>query len=332
MIERFYRNAFAPTSHARIDSLTRLAGDASTREYFRVISGPTSVIVCRDPLLKGTSLDVYPYYIVYSLFRKYEIPVPAARHFDTENGLILLDDAGDAMLEETVSRSAPDTTRARYEKLIDIMVRLQSIPDDESIPFSLSFNSEKLMFEFTYFIEHALAGFFGASLSPAVRGELEREFIAISTALQRPDDFVLNHRDFHSRNVMVNGDDLFIIDFQDARLGLPQYDLVSLIRDSYVRLDEELFRNLIRRHYHSARDDGIHTMGWDEYQYRFDLSGFQRNVKALGTFGYQITRLGREVYRRYIRRTLDYLPEYAERNETVRRAAEIIIDMAGESS
>ena len=332
IIERFFLNAMAPEAHARIDTLAKLAGDVSTREYFRVTSGSSSFVICRDPALKGASLEFYPYYIVYNLFRRHRIPLPEARSFDSANGLILLDDAGDIMLEETVPLSAADITRVRYEKLIDIMVRIQSIPDDGSIPFSLSFDTEKLMFEFNFFIEHALLGLFGASLSPAVRGELEHVFLTVSTLLQRPENFVLNHRDFHCRNVMVKGDELFIIDFQDARLGLPHYDLVSLLRDSYIGLDEEMFQHLRDLYYHSARDAGIHSMGRDEFQHYFDLSAFQRNVKALGTFGYQFTRLGRDTYLRYVRRTLEYLPGYALHNETVRRAAEIILDLAGDAS
>ncbi len=332
IIERFFNDAMAPESHARIDTLAKLAGDASTREYYRIMSGTSSHVVCRDPALKGASLERYPYFIVYTLFRKHHIPLPAALRFDPVNGLILLDDAGDVMLEETVPLSAPDITRARYEALLDIMVRIQSIPDDGSLPFTLSFDTEKLMFEFNFFIEHALPGLFGASLSPAVRDELEHEFLIVSALLQHPGDFVLNHRDYHSRNVMVKGEDLLVIDFQDARRGLPHYDLVSLLRDSYISLDEETLLHLRNRYYYSARDAGIHSMGRDEFQHYFDLSAFQRNVKALGTFGYQFSRLGRDTYLRYVRRTLEYLPGYARRNETVRRAAEIILDLAGAAS
>ena len=97
---------------------------------------------------------------------------------------------------------------------------------------------------------------------------------------------MLCHRDYHSRNLMLHDGSLYIIDFQDARMGPDTYDLVSLLRDSYVDIADRELDELIayflalKRRRHAGRRR-------DEFRRRFDLMALQRNLKALGTFGYQ---------------------------------------------
>jgi hypothetical protein len=114
---------------------------------------------------------------------------------------------------------------------------------------------------------------------------------------------VLCHRDYHSRNLMLHESQLYIIDFQDARLGPDTYDIVSLLRDSYVDLTEQTVDELIA--YFLALK-GL-TGSEREFRRRFDVMALQRNLKALGTFGYQTTARRNPVYIQYIPRTLRYV-------------------------
>ena len=118
---------------------------------------------------------------------------------------------------------------------------------------------------------------------------------------------VLCHRDYHSRNLMLCNGDLYIIDFQDARMGPDTYDLVSLLRDSYVDLPQQTVDELIA--YFLAVKSGVSVESdeADEYRRRFDVMALQRNLKALGTFGYQTTARRNPVYIQYIPRTLKYV-------------------------
>jgi len=116
---------------------------------------------------------------------------------------------------------------------------------------------------------------------------------------------VLCHRDYHSRNLMLHDGRLCIIDFQDARLGPDTYDLVSLLRDSYLDLPEQVVEELIA--YFLAL--GGRTADHAEFRRRFDLMALQRNLKALGTFGYQTIARRNPVYIQYIPRTLQYARE-----------------------
>jgi aminoglycoside/choline kinase family phosphotransferase len=102
----------------------------------------------------------------------------------------------------------------------------------------------------------------------------------------------------------VHGGGLYVIDFQDARLGPDTYDLVSLLRDSYVELDEAFVDETIR--YFAARK-GQASEQLPEFRRRFDLMAVQRNLKALGTFGFQASARGNTAYVQYVARTLQHV-------------------------
>ncbi len=119
---------------------------------------------------------------------------------------------------------------------------------------------------------------------------------------------MLCHRDYHSRNLMLHEGSLYIIDFQDARMGPDTYDLASLLRDSYVDLTAAQVDELIA-FFLAVKGTPAGTSRGDEAEFRrrFDLMALQRNLKALGTFGYQTTTRNNAVYIQYIPRTLNYV-------------------------
>ncbi len=315
-------------AYAAID---KLAGDASTREYYRIHSGNGTRILCSDSAFVGIPVESYPYYIVYRLFLEQGIPVPRVYDFDGGSGLLLIEDMGDTLVESHLKGISSDEIKQLYSRLIDILISIQSIEKNpDLIPFRLSFDPEKLMFEFDFFIGHSLCGYFGVPTDASEINTLRREFRAIAEILYEPGMFVLTHRDYHSRNIMITGGDPFIIDFQDARMGLPQYDLVSLLRDSYVRLDNEMFAYLKEYYFRRSIEAGIHRMSRDEFDYYFDIMAFQRNVKALGTFGYQVRVLGKAYFEKYIATTAGYLDDYVGRRDELKLCGALLAGFLGE--
>jgi hypothetical protein len=111
---------------------------------------------------------------------------------------------------------------------------------------------------------------------------------------------VLCHRDYHSRNLMLHQGALHWIDFQDARMGPATYDLASLLRDSYVDVPEPLVADLAEE----FRQKALPGEPREVFLRRFGLMSVQRNLKALGTFGYMASVRGNPVYLPYIPRTL----------------------------
>jgi aminoglycoside/choline kinase family phosphotransferase len=301
-----------------------LAGDASTRTYYRVDTGKKTWILCHDGSYTPLTEKNHQYLIIHALFKENGIPVPEISATDPEQGLLLLEDLGDILIQHLVPGLPPGEKREIYEKTIDCLIQVQGIKGKEDPPFGRAFDTEKLMYEFEFFVTHTLLGLMGLDLSGPLRKELLARFKKISDTLNRPEYFVLNHRDFHSRNIMYHKEGLYFIDFQDARMGLPQYDLVSLLRDSYIVLDTPEVDRLKEYYYEKSRSAGIQQMGRDEFEFLFDLSAFQRNVKAMGSFGFHAHANGKEFYAGFIPPTLKYLEETVDRREELRAAGGIL--------
>jgi aminoglycoside/choline kinase family phosphotransferase len=318
-VRRFIVNAIGG-----YDEITPLEGDASVREYHRIRFENKSYILCYDEALRAIPVNEYPFYIVYHLFHQEGIPVPRIYALDDE-GFLIVQDVGDDLLEHLFDRISGERKEELYRDLIEIIVRIQMIEGDPgAIPFTLRFDVEKLMYEFDFFIQHALLSYFQSNIGDGDLQRLRGEFERIAVLLDQPEYFVLNHRDFHSRNIMLYEGKPYIIDYQDARMGLVQYDLVSLLRDSYVVLDAALVQRLKQLHHALLRDSGYRKMDFDQFEFYFDIMAFQRNIKAVGTFGYQAAALGRKRYEHYIPQTLGYLHEYAERRSELAVAYEIL--------
>lgn len=300
-----------------------LDGDASTRLYYRVSTAAGTYVLCRDNAFINVPETVFPFTVMHRLLEG-RVPVPAVYAMDNRRGLFLIQDLGDDLVEYVVPLQDDGGTERLYRSCLENLFAIQRIRGKGSVPFSLSFDMAKLMFEFDFFLEHALAAYFHAPAGGPDSVSLRTAFMSIAEALYRPELFVLNHRDYHSRNLIICNGVPYVIDFQDARMGLPQYDAVSLLRDSYVTLGPDMFGRLKDFYYDGSRDAGIHAMGRDEFDRYFDLMAFQRNVKALGTFGYQVTARGNRRYERYIAPTAAYLGAYAERQKELGGAWSIL--------
>jgi hypothetical protein len=132
---------------------------------------------------------------------------------------------------------------------------------------------------------------------------------------------------------MLSAGDLYVIDFQDARMGPDTYDLASLLRDSYVDMTGEDSDTLID-HFVALKREGcpaVATPEWERaFRDRFEMMALQRNLKALGTFGYQTTTRSNPVYMQYVPRTLRYVSTALERQPQFGRLHELLSGLIGE--
>ena len=323
----------AETVLGTCDYIESLAGDASSRRYFRAAGGGKTCVLCLDEMFRGSDPGEYPFAVVQRLFFNKGIRVPDILSMDNRSGILILEDLGDELAESVVPRLSIVEQESVYRAYIGILLKIQTIPDDGSVPFTLRFDVDKLMFEFDFFIRHGQT-YFGRIMPEEWVGTIRNEFMHISEILYRPELFVLNHRDYHCRNIMLSdpnkADEPCIIDFQDARLGLPLYDIVSLLRDSYLSLGEDLVGRLADYHYEGLCEKGYGLMSRDEYRYYFNVMGFQRNVKALGTFAYQCGVKKNRRYEDSIGRTIGYLHGYVQQVPGLRKAFEFLQQLFGE--
>ena len=283
--------------------VTALSGDASTRRYYRVADGSRNYVLAQYPgPFEPESLS---FLAIHALLQGYALPVPQIVEVDGPRGIVLQQDLGDCTLQEVLRGCSPGELVRLYQEAVDDIVLLQRAAargPQQAECFRIAFDVEKLSWELHYFLKHFLEGQLGRELSVEDRSTLAESFHVLSQELAAWPR-VLCHRDYHSRNLMQHAGRLYWIDFQDARMGPATYDLASLLRDAYVDVPEELQEELIERFRQQAAPEEAR----EGFRRRFDLTCVQRNLKALGTFGYMATVRHNPVYLPYIPRTLAHV-------------------------
>src|SRR5688500_2840371 len=305
-----------------------LTGDASDRRYFRVLrrDDPSEVLAVHPGPIE---FDQLPFVNVARLLSELPVPVPRILGHSDALGIIALEDLGDVTLQAHLGAASPAEHRALYRQAVTLIEALQrrgaEMASPEYLPYGVAFDVEKLTWELQFFAKHFLEGYRGIALTSRSREALAAEFAVIAEDLAG-ERRVLCHRDYHSRNLMLHGSELYIIDFQDARMGPDTYDLVSLLRDSYVDFTEHDVDDLVA-FFLALRTPAGRTLpgpAQEEFRRRFDLMAVQRNLKALGTFGFQTISRGNPVYIQYIPRTLNYLRANIERYPRFGRLRELL--------
>ena len=317
----------------RAQQVVPLTGDASDRRYFRVRlrdAPPIVLALHAGPI----EVETMPFVSVARLLNEVPLPVPAILHHSNELGVLGLEDLGDVTLQAHLGAASPREHAALYRQAVGFIAALQergaALASDAYPPYRVAFDVDKLTWELEFFVKHYVMAYRGAHLSDAQREAFRREWAAIVEELAN-EPRVLCHRDYHSRNLMLHHGALHVIDFQDARMGPDTYDLASLLRDSYVDLTASQVDDLIA--YFLVLTRARHGEGPavdTEFRRRFDLMALQRNLKALGTFGYQTTARGNTVYIQYIPRTLSYVKANLERYGRFSRLHDILAGLVPE--
>lgn len=309
-----------------LDSVTRIPGDASTRRYYRVHAEGRSFIVMRMESFADQGQKL-PFLVMQSHLDKAGVDVPKVLDTDPERGFILLEDLGDVTLLRRLQEvGSKDLERHLYEKVIDSLVDLQKraspVAGGPRVPaFELRFDHEKLLWELNHTIEHFYQLYLKRQIKDSDLKTMQQSFSEICHVLAN-EPTVLAHRDFHSRNIMAVDDRLVMIDFQDARMGPAQYDLASLLRDSYYQLEESQISTLLD--YYIVKWEAVtgEALNRDKFHRIFDLMSIQRNFKAIGSFASFLNKRGDASYLKFIgntfeniRRNLLKYPEYSKLRE-----------------
>jgi len=291
-----------------------LQGDASNRTYFRITFQKEAKPEVRGSVIVMQLQEAVPnpetdFTRILRFLQGLDLPVPDLYHYDVENGLLLLEDCGTHTLEDYL-RERPEERTQFYQRAVELLVQMQARATralgSECPAYHRRFDVEKLMWEFDFMLEHYVGVLCGSPLEESVRREVRAVFLPLCETLAA-EELCFTHRDYHSRNLMVDGDRLVLLDFQDARQGPCQYDLVSLLRDSYMQLDDDLRDDLVDL-YICLREK---EEGWEtdreEFYRIFDWTSLQRNLKAVGTFAYQSVKRNNERYQDSIAPTLGYV-------------------------
>ncbi|MEO0335130.1 MAG: phosphotransferase [Pseudomonadota bacterium] len=285
--------------------LLPLAGDASARKYFRVVVDTESyVLMVWEPFQDPNR---YPFLNILDHFHKHGVNVPRVLGSDPKNGFVLLEDLGDLTLERKFWEfKEQNQVLPFYKQAVEELIKIHypATEDKESgcVAFEIEFDTAKFLWEMNYAKDNLFEKLCQLTLTAQEHEGLENEFIAICTLLdQQPKR--ISHRDYHSRNLMLKLGKMKVIDFQDARLGPVQYDLVSLIHDSYVRLNSESEKAILVHYLSLAADHGA-DFDMEEFQRIYQVQLIQRCFKACGSFSSFFNSRSDTRYLHYIAPTL----------------------------
>jgi len=276
-----------------------LAGDASSRRYFRVrvrgTSAPTAVLMVQsgsglsissDELSSVGDVAEMPFLDVQRYLRSRGVAVPEVYAADSTRGLALLEDVGDTTLWDA-ARAAADPAplfRAAIDELVTLQRAGAERPDPQCIAFRQRFDARLFLWEFEHFLEF---GFGGRTVTPDDLGWLRRRFEEIAEALAAG-PFALTHRDYHGWNLFVHEGRVRVIDFQDALLAPIPYDLATLLNDraTPTRVDPALERVLVAYFCECRSAVFGDELRPEAFVPRYFLFVLQKSLKIVGRFHY----------------------------------------------
>jgi N-acetylmuramate 1-kinase len=285
--------------------LTMIAGDASNRRYFRLhIEGRPYIVVEAPPQTEKNT----EFLAVRKLLEGAGVRVPCLFAAELSRGYMVLEDLGDRVL---LAQLNAESATGYYRSAFGLLRKMAALEGaDVAVP---AYDRGLLTEEFGRFQQWFVQGLLGCrpTASEAVLIDKLGEQLIFS-ALEQPR--VLVHRDFHSRNLMLlPGEEMAVIDFQDAVYGPVTYDLSSLLKDCYIRWPEERVKQWALA-FLAAMPDSHRQAVPDEASFLrwFDWMGLQRHIKVLGTFSRLYLRDGKTGYLDDLPLVLCYVQETLE--------------------
>jgi len=313
----------------------RLPGGAGNRTYFRVhgLTGNPAVVMelPADPVKseeasKDHVHEELPFLNVHRYLENIGVRVPRLLLDAADDGFLVIEDLTDRTLERALLEGG--NRRKIYSDAIDRLARLrahaEANPDPGCLAWKRAFDYDLYHWEFEHFIEYGLLGR-GAKPSDAELQTLRRHFARVALELSKaPRSFT--HRDYQSRNIMVlpSGEQV-VIDFQDALQGPRQYDLVALLRDSYVELDRPLIDAMLQRYAQQFEKEGGGHIDVAEFTAFFDLLSVQRKLKDAGRFVFIDQVKKNPSFLVHIPSSLHYVRDALKRRPELREVQEILV-------
>ena len=280
---------------------TPLAPDGSQRTFLRVAAeggSPSVIAVKNPPLSRAARRENRAYLEIGRHLRGAGAPVPEMYRWSLENGWFLIEDLGDRKLQEAASD--PEKRIPLYERVLKSLYAMQTRGADG---FDTSWCCQTARYdrdvmrglESDYFRDAFLGRYLG--LDPEAFA-LDACFDHLAGMASRAGAAYFLHRDFQSRNLMIQGDDIGVVDWQGGRLGPQGYDLASLLIDPYVNLEPGERHHLYRtyRGMLEAHQPGEVARFEDTYPYL----AIQRNLQILGAFAFLSRVRGKPFFETFI--------------------------------
>ena len=299
--------------------MTPASSDASFRRYFRLQTAAESFIAMDAP---PPQEDCLPFVRIAGYLGAMGLNAPQIVEADLQRGFLLLSDLGATQYLQRLN-AEPAEADTLYAEAISALLAMQSrgVAYQAQLP---SYDAELLEFELALFHDWLCGAHLGIRFSKSEDGHWQDICsVLIQNALDQPQVFV--HRDYHSRNLMVTNDhNPGILDFQDAVEGPFTYDLVSLLKDCYIKWPADQVQAWAEQFYFELDSDMRAQVSMQQFTRYFELMGVQRQLKAAGIFARLKQRDGKSGYIADIPRCLSYIVELAPRHGELAFLVDII--------
>jgi len=291
-------------------ALETITEDASFRKYYRLKVGEESFVLMDSSKNKES---IYPFIDISVRLLKAKVEVPRIVSQNIQEGFLLLSDLGSQHLADMLS---PMSVELLYMKGISEIIKMQTIDVSGMDVYDKKF----LMLEMNLMEEWYLNQHKKLALSELEQSVLHNslEFIANEVLSQPQNLFV--HRDFHSRNIMLESGKLALIDYQDAMSGSLTYDLVSLLKDVYVEFDAEKME-LLALEFKILKGLDVSD---EQFLRWIDFTALQRHIKILGIFARLDIRDAKNAYLKDIPLTLKYILDVCSKYDVLKPLGELL--------
>lgn len=279
-----------------------VSADASYRKYYRLILKDKTFVVM-DSSIQLES--IYPFIDVSVRLLKSSVQIPRVYSQNLQDGYLLLEDLGDTHLINILNEMS---YKLLYMKSISEILKMQK---SDTTGLDL-YDEEFLNFEMGLMQEWFLERYQNIYLSLEDKQDLNTILELVKDeVLSQPQGYFV-HRDFHSRNIMFAGrGKVWVIDYQDARIGALTYDLASLLKDVYIKFDRAKILELVIE-FKLLKGRELADVSDEQLIRWFDFTGLQRHIKILGIFARLKLRDNKPAYIKNIPMTLEYIYEMVE--------------------
>ena len=298
------QNWLTDTLNSSTFNLRPASEDASFRTYHRLFLKNKTFIVMDAP---PEQEDCKSFIKITKKLHACNVNVPVIHNVNIEQGFLLLGDLGDNLYLNELNNN---TIYELYSDAVNSLIAIQNLANVGGLD---AYDGNLLRSEMNLFTEWLVEKHLQIKLDESQKKVLDKLFnLLVTNAEQQPKVFV--HRDFHSRNLMVaKENNPGIIDYQDAVYGPISYDLVSILKDCYIKwpkeeIDKWVDFYLNKRHEEKSKLKINH----DEFVRWFDLMGVQRHLKASGIFARLSHRDGKDNFLKNIPKTLSYILDLKE--------------------
>lgn len=273
-----------------------LAGDASNRSYLRLARGIETAVLMDAPPARGE--DIRPFVTITNHLLGLKLSAPRILSQDDKNGFLLIEDLGDALFARLI-RDQPDMEHTLYCAAVDVLVQLHQHPAPDGL---LDYSPAKMADFITPVFEWyhpTTAVDAAAAITTEMEAALARHCIAAP---------VMALRDYHAENLLwlpdrVGTQKTGLLDYQDAVLAHPSYDLVSLLQDARRDVPAQIQTEMIARYSEATNTDP------QSFQVAYCAQGAQRNMRILGIFARLCIVAGKPAYIDLIPRVWDHLKQ-----------------------